>query len=331
VLIVVAPACGPSPSEVGAQSPFSPGHWPAVELERALQLQTVSQRDAPTALAGTATTNIAMVAATADPLAVHAGIEALKSGGTAADAAVTTALAQIALDVGGGTSYAGLMTALYYEAESSQVHSLNAAYTIPSTFNRPGESVERRLAVMVPGFFAGAEELHRRFGRLSWSSLFGPAIWVADHGVPVGPVLFVGVQEAQAAIQRSPTAARVLLKPNRQPYAFGELFRQPDLAATLSEIAVLGTDYVYSGRWARHFSEMARASGADINADDLRSYRAAWMPPLRVQHGEFEVLALPPPNAGGGDILSALKLVEASHVAAAPPASASADTLFSLV
>jgi len=116
VLIVVAPACGPSPSEVGAQSPFSPGHWPAVELERALQLQTVSQRDAPTALAGTATTNIAMVAATADPLAVHAGIEALKSGGTAADAAVTTALAQIALDVGGGTSYAGLMTALYYEA-----------------------------------------------------------------------------------------------------------------------------------------------------------------------------------------------------------------------
>ena len=118
-----------------------------------------------------------MIAGTSGPLAVHAGLEALRRGGSAADAALTTALAQVALTAGSTVSYAGIMTVVYYDASTAQTYTLNAGYNTVQEEKDPGTiptigSHSGRTA-LVPGFMAGVQALHDRFGRLPSSRARG--------------------------------------------------------------------------------------------------------------------------------------------------------------
>jgi len=112
----------------------------------------------------------------------------LKAGGSAADAALTTVLAQVALTAGGAVSYAGIFTAVYYDAGSKKVYSPNASWNTPKDETDPRSIPSQGIAsgrtALVPGFMAGVQALHDRFGRRPFAELFGPSIWLAEKGLP---------------------------------------------------------------------------------------------------------------------------------------------------
>ena len=111
-----------------------------------------------------------MIAGTSEPFAVHAGFEIMRHGGNAADAALTTALAQVALTAGSAISYAGILNAVYYDAASGKVYTLNASYNTVQNeedpLSIPGWGEHSGRTALVPGFMAGVQALHDRFGRL---------------------------------------------------------------------------------------------------------------------------------------------------------------------
>lgn len=133
-----AVGCGRSSGVASVLLEFSPERWPEADRARYLALQGLPHSDAPKRLQQAALSAKGMVAGTSDPFAVHAGLEILKRGGSAADAALTTALTQVALTAGSTVSYAGTLTAVYYEASSEQTVTLNAAYQTVQQETDPG-------------------------------------------------------------------------------------------------------------------------------------------------------------------------------------------------
>jgi gamma-glutamyltranspeptidase/glutathione hydrolase len=107
---------------------LSPARWPQQARDRYLALQGLSYDDAPKRLDKVAVSSKGMIAGTSEPFAVDAGLEALKDAGSAADAALTTALAQVVLTAGSTISYAGIMTVVYYDASTAETYTLNAGY-----------------------------------------------------------------------------------------------------------------------------------------------------------------------------------------------------------
>jgi Gamma-glutamyltranspeptidase len=170
-----------SQSRQSAGGKLSPEAWPPGELEKYWRLQHDYQRPHPAV-----ESDSGMVAVTHDAFAARVGLEALQQGGSAADAALATSLAQIALDAGAPTSYAGVLTMVYYDAASKKVYSLNAGYNTvleekePLTI--PGGGKPSGRTALVPGFFAGVRAAHDRFGKLPFASLFDPAIYLAEKG-----------------------------------------------------------------------------------------------------------------------------------------------------
>jgi gamma-glutamyltranspeptidase/glutathione hydrolase len=145
----------------------------------------------------------------ADP-AVRAGLEALKQGGSAADAALVTALGQIALVPGGWITCAGILTMMYYDASTQQVHSLNAAWNVPRDEVDPlsipdlDSGTPSGRAVLVPGFMAGVQAAHSRFGMLPWQALFEPAIGFAEEGFRIDAFHAYLIEDYKAVLTRLP-------------------------------------------------------------------------------------------------------------------------------
>src|SRR5262245_6294338 len=160
---------------------MSPESWPPGELEKYWQLQRDYQRPHPSVESARG-----MVAVSHDAFSARIGLGALLQGGSAADAALATSLAQIALDAGAPTSYAGILTMVYFDASGKKVYSLNACYNTvleerePLTI--PGGGKPSGRTALVPGFFAGVQAAHERFGKLPFPSWVDPAIHLAQQG-----------------------------------------------------------------------------------------------------------------------------------------------------
>ena len=247
--------------------------WPKDELEKYWQLQSTYNRPNP-AVEGSK----GMVAVTSEALAARVGLEALRQGGSAADAALATALAQIALTAGSLISYAGILTMVYYDAESKKVYSLNAGYNTvleekePLTI--PGIGKSNGRSVLVPGFFAGVQAAHDRFGKLPFASLFGEAIFLADKGFNLDGSLGRRIDSQKSVLTRLPETKRVFTKETGELYKAGDLFKQPQLAETLRKVAALGADYIYQGEWAKKFVAAVQSEGGRMTLADLKAYRA---------------------------------------------------------
>jgi gamma-glutamyltranspeptidase/glutathione hydrolase len=245
LLAHVAVGCARSSNHASVRSAFSPDRWSQQDRDRYLALQGLSDNDAVKRLDKVAVRSKGMIAGTSEPFAVHAGLEVLRHGGSAADAALTTALAQIALTAGSTISYAGIMTVVYYDASSDKTYTLNAGYNTvqgekdPSTIPVMGSHSGR--TALVPGFMGGVQALHDRFGRLPFAELFGPAVWVADEGVAVGPMVTNLLQAQEKFITRLPETKRIFTKQDGKLYWYGDIFRQPELAKTLSNVATHGS------------------------------------------------------------------------------------------
>jgi gamma-glutamyltranspeptidase/glutathione hydrolase len=230
------------------------------------------------------------------------------------DAALTTALAQIAVQTGAGMSFAGRLTAVHYAAESGRIHAINAGWRTvrgeADPLSIPPMDQPSGRATLVPGFMAGVEELHRRFGTLPFAALFEPAIYFAEHGIPVNRRLAALIGSRRDGLLHWPETRSVFTKENGELYAEGDTLKQTQLAQTLKQVAARGADYMYRGDWAERFVAALGRAGGKMTLADLKDYQVSWSEPLRTSYRGYEVVSLGPPSTGGMATLEALNLVE---------------------
>lgn len=248
----------------------------------------------------------AMVVST-DDYATEVGIEVLRAGGNAVDAAVAVhfALAVVnpaAGNIGGG-GFMVLRTADGTTAALDFREKAPLAATRDMFLDSLGELTDRRLvghlASGVPGSVAGMWEAHRRFGSLPWAELLEPAVELA-RGFEVTE-RFLGWFEPEQVrgLARFPASAAQFLPRGGEPPALGDTLRQPDLAATLERIRDLGPDGFYRGTTADLIvAEMERGGGL-ITHEDLASYAAVWREPVSFSYRNHTVISMPPPSSGG--------------------------------
>ncbi|WP_158607774.1 gamma-glutamyltransferase [Nocardia panacis] len=300
---------------------LSSASWGDGEYEHFMAAQT-AVRDT----AGTASGRNGAVTVAYGAYAARAGLEALKQGGNAIDAALTTALTQVALTAGAPISYFGIMSLVYYDAKSGSVRTMNAEWntvagetdplSIPGSLDMSspagfgGTAVSGRTA-LVGGFMKGVESAHARYGKLPFESLFQPAIEVAENGTPVNDTVEMGYQLREADLARLPETKALLLKPDGSSYRQGETLRQPRLAETLRRIAAEGAGYMYGGPWGEKLIAAVQADGGKMTLEDLVKYEVLWSDPLVAEiGGGYSIATAPWPNAGG------TALIEAQHLAA---------------
>lgn len=280
-----------------------------------------------------------MVVGTMAPNAVRAGVQILQQGGSAADAALTTALAQVPLLPGNFITYAGIMEFLYYDAASGKIYSLNAGWDVPrgetdplsipaTAFPFGGEYHPSGRTALVPGFMAGLEAAHNRFGRLPFPALFEPAIAFARQGVVLDEMQGDFIAEFEPVITRLPETAAIFIREDGRPYQTGDRFRQPELAGTLEQVARSGAAYMYTGAWGQKFVETIRHEGGTITNDDMAAYEPIWSEPVSTGFGGYQIYSSGLPGFGGVQLIEAFNLLEAAGLRQDSHFSQEPETLF---
>ena len=258
--------------------------------------------------------------ATSQPLASSAGLDVLRQGGNAIDAAITAA-AVLSVVEPTMTGIGGDLFALVFDAKQRRVHGLNASGRAGAAASCAGhrrrglEAMPLRgaLSVTVPGVVDGWATLLEKHGTRSLARLLEPAIGYAIEGFPVEEIVAGQWRDAAPAIAADPDAARVFLPAGRAPQP-GEVFTNPDLGRSLRQIAAHGADAFYRGDIARHVVEALTARGSFLTADDLAGHRSDWVTPLSTTYRGFEVLELPP-NTQGFVALEMLNVLEGFDLA----------------
>lgn len=239
------------------------------------------------------------------PQAARAGIRALDEGGTAADACVAMAAA-MAVVAPMSTGMGGDAFALYYDASSGKVSGLEGAGRAPgeATVEKVRGAGYRQmpaqggLSVTVPGAVRLWEDAAREFGRRPLRELLEPARALAEEGFPIPEVSAYHWRQAEALLGRYETAARVFLPSGRAP-GVGEVFRQPDLARTLYDVAKSGADAFYNGKIAARIASSVRRNGGLLSANDLASHTTSpLVEPISTQYRGVTVHEMPPPTQG---------------------------------
>lgn len=268
-----------------------------------------------------------MVAA-ADPRAVAAGLEMLRAGGSAADAAIAAQLV-LGLVEPQSSGLGGGAFVLHWSEKERRVRSYDARESAPAAA-RPERFLDRHgnpqqfmravasgRAVGVPGVPRLLEDLHRAHGRLPWARLFEPAILLADKGTPKTGRL--ARQLAYEQLLRADPAARALFYagPGIENHAYAE---------TLRAMAATGADAFYRGAIA---ADIVRAARSDLTLEDLARYRVIERAPVCGQYRGYRICGMGPPSSGAAGALQILGILEHTNFARAAPASAEAVHLFS--
>ena len=241
------------------------------------------------------------------PWATEAAVALLRAGGSAVDAAIA-ADAVMGVVEPTGTGVGGDLMAVVATDEGVSV--LNGAgrsgrRTEPESMPDNGHGFVPSVggcAVTVPGAVAAWEDLHGRFGRLRWPSLFEPAIEAASEGAAVGATgsrLWVGSRS------RLDAAGEALYFPDGRAPAPGERWHNPALAAVLARIAADGPNALYRGPLAQAIASATLAAGGSVHTDDLADHAGHWVEPLRASLGDHELLTVPPPCQGVAVALAA--------------------------
>ena len=241
-----------------------------------------------------------------EKLATEAGLEILRQGGNAADAAVATALAMVVVGPEAGNLGGGGLAVVKM---GNEVTYLDFRETAPAAAHRKtyldsegepisGASLVGPLASGVPGSPTGLFELHKRYGKLPWSAVVEPARRLAAEGFPVSRRLHGGLDYKKEVLGRFEETAGTWL-PGGQPLAAGSLLRLPKLAATLKDYAEHGPEAITTGDRARAIEEVSTKYGGILTATDLAAYRPVWREPVRFEAFGWEVASADLPSSGG--------------------------------
>jgi gamma-glutamyltranspeptidase/glutathione hydrolase len=259
------------------------------------------------------------IVATSQPLAAQVGLDVLKRGGTAADAAIATC-AMMGLTEPMSCGIGGDIFVIYWDAKTRKLHGLNGSGRSPYTLTRevfrqkglkriPGQGA---LCWSVPGCVAGWEELRARFGSQPLAELLEPAIGYADNGFPVSEIIANYWNAGVAGLKKNPDTARTYLIDGRAPVE-GEIFRNPRLAASYRAIASDGPAAFYSGSIAQQIAAYSQANGGYLALKDLADHRSEWVDPVSTNYRGYDVWELPP-NGQGIAVLQMLNLIEPHDV-----------------
>lgn len=243
--------------------------------------------------------------ASSQPLATEAGLEILRKGGNAADAAVATA-AVLALTEPTSTGLGGDMFALHYDGASGKVTALNGSGRAPAGLNLDllkEQGFAKALPpfhahnVTVPGACAGWCDLVERHGSLEMDRILAPAVRLAKEGFPVAPITAYAWAHASERQLRSARGGDQLLVDGRAPRA-GEIFRNPGLAKTFETIASGGKEAFYGGEIARRIVAAVQASGGVMRQEDLTSHHSTWDEPISTVYRGVRLWECPPNGQG---------------------------------
>ncbi len=277
--------------------------------------------------------------AAANPLAVDAGVEILRAGGNALDAAIAVQMVLGLVEpqssgIGGGAFL------LHWSGAGKRVRSYDGRETAPAAaraerfLDSSGKPLEFRDAVAsgrsvgVPGVVRMLEFAHRRHGRLAWAKLFGPAIRLAEAGFPLSPRLN-RLLERESALRNDPSARALYYRDDRAK-PVGERIVNAEYAATLRAIARRGAEALYSGAIAQDIVRAVRAhpTPGDLEAHDLARYVAREREPVCGNYRSYRVCGMGPPSAGGVAVLQILGILERTPFGRAAPNSADAAHYF---
>ncbi len=255
------------------------------------------------------------IVAASQPLAARAGVQVLERGGNAADAAIA-ANAAIGLMEPTGNGIGGDLFALVYEARTGELHGLNASgwapagRTVELLRSKGFDEMPQRgiYSATVPGVVAGWDALRERFGTLPFSELLAPAIYYAENGFPLSPVIAGSWGGAAPFLSEHPNSRATFLIGDLAPAA-GELFRNPDLGGSLRRIAEHGRDGYYEGQTAQAIVQISREQGGTFTAEDLSEFHAEWVIPISTTYRGWTVSEIPP-NTQGIAALMMLNLME---------------------
>lgn len=254
--------------------------------------------------------------------ASQAGVEILRSGGNAFDAAAATGFAMTvtypyAAPLGGG----GFMVA--WTADGDAI-SLDFRETAPAAAHRDmfldpegnvidGASLDTALASGVPGSVDGLLRMwqERGSGAISREQLLEPAIRLAEDGFALGHEQAQRFNKYRDKLSRLPATASIFIHPEGRPWKAGDRFRQPDLAAALRRIAAHGRDGFYAGETATAITRYMRDNRGMITEADLAQYRSTWREPVEGVFQTYRIVSMGPPSSGGFLIIQMLNMLEA--------------------
>ena len=257
--------------------------------------------------------------ASSHPLATQIGIEILKNGGNAIDAAIAVNAA-LGLMEPTGCGIGGDLFAIVWDPKTKKLHGLNASGPSPQSLSLDyfldndyeGIPFYGVLPVSVPGAVAGWFALHRKFGNLSMNQILSPAIQYAEKGFPLTELIAYYMERSVKRFIKSnyPNIKETYLQPNGGKLAVeGEIFKNPLLAKTYRTIANKGEQGFYSGTIARAIADEVQQQGGFLTTEDLSSYKVEWIEPVSINYRGYDIWELPP-NGQGIAALQMLKILE---------------------
>lgn len=263
----------------------------------------------------------AMVASQ-EALATRIGVDILKRGGNAVDAAVAVGFAlAVTLPRAGNIGGGGFM--LVYSKKENKTIAIDYREVAPASATKtmfldakgdadPKKSRDSGLAVGVPGTVAGLALAHEKYGsgKFKLSELIDPAIALAENGIIVDEDLAESLPLARNRLAAWPSSAKIFLKPDGAALMRGDRLIQTDLAQTLSTIAAKGTKGFYEGPVAEKIVAAVNSAGGAMTVADFASYKVYEREPVRGTYRGFEIVSMPPPSSGGIHIIQILNMLE---------------------
>ena len=262
---------------------------------------------------------------TTHPAASKIGLDILKNGGNAIDAAVAVNFALAVCHPAAGNIGGGGF--LVYRTAKGKAYTLDYREMAPLSSSRdmyldstgqviPGKSFVGIHSVGVPGSVAGMEAMHKRLGKLAWEELVQPAVDLARNGVVLTGKEARGLNRNRADFMKYNPGRAYMVKADSTQWLEGELFIQSDLANTLERILKFKSKGFYQGETADLIVEEMKRQGGIITHRDLKSYKAIWRKPLLSQYKQYSIIGMPPPSSGGvaiGQLFSMIKPYPLAH------------------
>jgi len=257
--------------------------------------------------------------ASVQPLATQAGLDALRAGGNAIDAAAAVALTLGVVDghnsgIGGGCFFlARLADGTFIALDGRETAPAKATRDM---YLKDGQVVSELsktgpLASATPGALAVYDEAVRRHGKLSFVKAFSAGIHHADQGFPIDRVYAKKLAGQVTNLALFPSSKAIFLKPDGSPYLEGETIVQKDLAESYRQMAKNGTAWFYQKTFPETVGKYMKANGGILSAKDFQEYRIQKRTPLTSSYRGWTILGFPPPSSGGVHVAQMLNILEA--------------------
>ena len=257
------------------------------------------------------------IIATSHPLATQIGLDILKKGGNAIDAAIA-ANAALGLMEPTGSGIGGDLFAIIWDGKTKTIHGLNSSGRSPKSLTLEYFQSQNLtkipsfgpLPVSVPGAVDGWFELHEKFGSLPMTDILAPAIHYAENGFPVTELIayYMAVAASRYEPYNFQNFKNTYMIDGKTPLK-GQIFRNPDLAKTYKILAEKGRTDFYEGTIARTIADYVQAKGGFLSKSDLATHHSEWVEPVSVNYRGYDVWELPP-NGQGITALQMLNILE---------------------